>query len=115
MIVWNLFEIVSTSILLIITISFFLFTLHIKKKHSFKLRGIIKNIFYTKIIPEPEIQAANRWIITAILYSLIPTIWIAILTYRTDYSFLILLFPIIWYYYFLRFLFWEKSDLEEDK
>lgn len=115
MIEWNFFRIASTVVFGVTTFLFALYTFYIKNKFSIEFHGIMKKVFYTQSILPSEEPIVMRWLVIAFLYSIVPVIWISLLTCKTDYSFLILLFPIIWYYYYLRFIFWEKSDIEQEK
>lgn len=83
-------------------------------EHQIPLRGMIKFLSQKNLSAQDEARV-NLFYIGLLDISLAPCILVAGLSWATDYSFLIVLFPIVWYYYLIRFLFWEKSDLYDNK
>lgn len=89
-------------------------TLKLFKDGHIKTRAVAKQIAFEQLQPEAE-KTARAWLITTLVFSLVPVFWVSYFCYATDYSFMIGLFPVLWYYFLLRYLFWEKSDLNEKK
>ena len=77
---------------------------------KYPLRGIIK-FFTLEMVNEEMKKTVAIWLVISAIFSIIPCIWSLYLTWKTDYSFLIGLFPIMWYYTLTRYLFLEKKDL----
>ncbi|RME90336.1 MAG: hypothetical protein D6767_07000 [Candidatus Hydrogenedentota bacterium] len=84
------------------------------KQHNIKARAMVKYISLREWDPEQD-AVLTKFLTACILISLSPCFFIASLTWATDYSFLIVLFPLLWYYYLVRYFFWEKEDLEDKK
>ncbi len=108
-------SLISGILLLFISVLYGIYLHSWKKKTGYPLRGIVKNLYYLETFHGEAENEASRLVLLSLVYSLLPVIWVIQISWKTDYSFMIALFPIIWYYYFLRFFMWEKSDTEEEK
>ena len=75
-----------------------------------RFRAIIKHLAHDKYSAAPA-RIIKIWGLFTGLASLVPCAWITWSTWATDYSFFIGLFPLMWYYFLVRYLFWEKPDL----
>ena len=81
------------------------------KEHNLRWRALYKQYAYRfEENPPAHLKSFLFW---HLLASCVPCLWVAYFSYDTDWSFLIFLFPIVWYYFWLRFFFWEKSDLHD--
>ncbi|GEM_PF-1659725 len=88
--------------------------LPILRQHGLSLRGIVKKIILSpEIFTQEELQQLLQWKYTGLALSLIPVISVAVVTWGTDLSFWIILFPVLWYYGLNRYFAWEKEDLLE--
>ena len=84
-----------------------------KKITEFPLRGMIK--FYAKeAVPAEARPLFRTWFLLSWGFTLSVWLLVALLTLRTDYNFLIGIFPFLWYYVVFRYFFWEKSDLTDE-
>ncbi|GEM_PF-3513074 len=108
-------SLISGILLLFISILYGFYLYSWRKKTQFPLRGVVKQLYYLETFHGETEKEASRLVLLSLVYSLLPVIWVIQISWETDYSFMIALFPIIWYYYFLRFLMWEKSDTDEGK
>jgi len=104
--------IIATGVILVFISFFKLF--QICRLNNVKLRGIIK-INYFGNIPETVQNVLKRFIQILLFVSM--TIWIILtsLTLKSDYSFLSGIYPLVIYYFLIRYFLWEKSDLIEQK
>ncbi|MCS6983602.1 MAG: hypothetical protein NZM25_00555 [Leptospiraceae bacterium] len=81
----------------------------ILKKEKIPWRAIYKRYAFHK-------NKAPMWrnfLIAHFLVTLVPWMWVSYLTYDTDHSYWIFLFPLVMYHYWSRYFLWEKSDLKE--
>ncbi|MDH5721013.1 MAG: hypothetical protein OEZ13_10455 [Spirochaetia bacterium] len=82
----------------------------IKKEKNLKLRGIAKKFALESMDDKTE-SKLQRWLISCAIASVAPCLWVGYFSWGTDYSFMIGLFPLLWYYFLTRYLLWEKHDL----
>ncbi len=50
--------------------------------------------------------------ITAAFFAL-TCVTVSVFVWATDHSFFVVLFPLLFYYFFARYLLWEKQDLAD--
>ncbi|MDH5718477.1 MAG: hypothetical protein OEZ22_12695 [Spirochaetia bacterium] len=87
--------------------------LKVKTKNNLKLRGLAK-IFALENFEEDTEKVLKRWLVSLFVFSIIPCFWVFYFSWATDYSFLIGLFPLLWYYFTGRYILWEKHDLYDE-
>lgn len=80
------------------------------KGNQLKWRALYKQVAY---LAKENTSTLTYLLWANALLSLVPCFWVGYYSYNTDWSFLILLFPIMWYYFWVRFFFWEKNDLRD--
>lgn len=85
-----------------------------RQQYSLPVRGIFKKYAYDEITPEAR-PLVKQLFTGVLVFSIAPIIWVVIFTWGTDYSFLIGLFPLVWFYYLNKYLMWEKHDFETEK
>jgi len=98
--------------LLILGIWLYFFKLIFKKRREEKsgIRGILK--FYNLGTLNVDTgKLVKKWLAAFIGLFMITLIWVIFLTWKTDYNFLIAIYPFVWHYLFFRFFLWEKEDL----
>ena len=98
---------IASSYLLYLTTGPFLTVL---KEKKLQLRGIAKKYALENMEPATE-KIIQNWIYSCFFFSIIPCLWIGYFSWGTDYSFLVGLFPLLWYYFITRYFLWEKHDL----
>ncbi|MCB1202558.1 MAG: hypothetical protein KDK41_18100 [Leptospiraceae bacterium] len=60
-------------------------------------------------------ERVEKGLMSFFYLSLVIWVWVGWITFRTDYSFMLILFPFLMYYFGIRYFLWEKSDLHEGK
>ncbi|MBN8221807.1 MAG: hypothetical protein J0L53_12845 [Spirochaetes bacterium] len=85
---------------------------HRAKSSELKWRGIVKLI---SLHGAPANLAAiyNRWFAAFGTFFLLTCLSVGYGVWGTDHSFLIVIFPLLFYYFFARFFLWEKADLTD--
>jgi len=86
------------------------FRLHAQKSSDVPWRGIIKFATLGKL-PISAQKLYALWFKSLLVFSGCTIISVTYLTWNTDHSFLLFIFPLLFYYFFLRYFFWEKSDI----
>jgi len=104
--------IMATGVISVLISFFKLF--QICRLNNVNLRGIIK-INYFGNVPETVQRALRRFILILLIVSMIIWIILTSLTLKSDYSFLSGIYPLLIYYFLIRYFLWEKSDLVEQK
>jgi len=84
--------------------------LHTQKSASIPWRGIIKFATLDKL-PSTARKLYTLWFKALMVLSGLTIITVIYFTWNTDHSFLFFIFPLFFYYFFLRYFFWEKSDI----
>ena len=84
------------------------------RRHRHPFRAFGKRLGHDTYSGEDE-TVLRRSLHGLFFLSLAIWLWVAILVWRTDYSFLIILFPFLMYYFGIRYFLWEKADLHEAK
>lgn len=79
-------------------------------KKEYKWRGLIK-FMIQKMTSSEQKTPILHFIYASAVFSIVPCLWVLHYTWLTDHSFLIGLFPLVWYYTGVRFLMFEKKDL----
>ena len=79
------------------------------------LRGILKYYLSSSELSKKEKNYISYWVWGNFLLSLFVCFWLAYFFHSTDHSFLIVLLPIVWFYWLIRAMLWEKSDLVEQR
>jgi len=75
-------------------------------------RGMIKHLAYDTL--NQKIQPIiKRWLLVVILFLISTITYLSYKVWGTDYSFLIVLYPLVVIYYFSKYLVWEKLDILE--
>lgn len=85
---------------------------HRAKSSELKWRGIVKLISLNGV-PANLAAVYNRWFAAFGAFFLLACISVAYAVWGTDHSFLIVIFPLLFYYFFARFFLWEKADLTD--
>ncbi len=90
-------------------IAWLILTVNLLKAKVTRFRGLLKH--YTNGEYSEQQGTLKLWFLITALLSIVPCIWVSYYSWATDYSFLIGLFPIVWYYFLTRFVMFEKADL----
>lgn len=91
---------------------YFSFLMHRAKRDTFPWRGIIKLISLAGV-PATLAGVYTRWFAAFWAFFLSACVSVGFAVWGTDHSFLIVLFPLLFYYFFARFFLWEKADLTD--
>ena len=83
---------------------------HLCHSKNIGLRGILKH-YNLDIFDSSQKKSVQIWTALTISGSLLLFFWIIYYTWASDYSFLMGIFPIVWFYWLGRALLWEKKDL----
>ena len=86
--------------------------LHMAKPSELAWRGIIKMISLGGVPPK-LVQIYPRWFTMLIAFFVSGCLLAANLAWATDHSFFVVIFPLLFYYFFARYFFWEKADLAD--
>jgi hypothetical protein len=95
-------------------VAFALFSvqLHHSKPAELPWRGLVKLVSLTGI-PAALEQTYRKWLTTFAIFFGFTCLTVAVLVWATDHSFFVVLFPLLFYYFFARYLLWEKQDLAD--
>lgn len=91
---------------------YFSFEIHKAKPKELSWRGIIK-LVSLNTLPQSLSVVYPRWLRGLLAFYITACLWVAYTVWGGDHSFLVVLFPLLFYYFFLRFFFWEKADLTD--
>ncbi len=75
-------------------------------------RGLVKLVSLGTVSDEFA-RCYRLWFIAFAGFFLITCITVSIFVWATDHSFFVVLFPLLFYYFFARYLLWEKQDLAD--
>lgn len=75
-------------------------------------RGLVKLVSLNEK-PAEFLKAYRVWFMSFVIFYLITCLTVSIFVWATDHSFLVVLFPLLFYYFFARYLLWEKQDLAD--
>lgn len=92
--------------------AYFSVLLHLAKGNSPTWRGIIKLVALGGM-PEKLVAVYPRWFAAFWAFYAAGCIYVAWLSWGTDHSFLVVIFPLLFYYFFARYFLWEKADLTD--
>ena len=81
-------------------------------QHSIRrFRAIVKRLDIGEFTDEQN-KAVKLWLLSGFICSLIGCLFVIKHSWASDYSFMIGLYPVVFYYFSIRFLMWEKEDLK---
>lgn len=83
-----------------------------KKPAELKWRGIIK-IVSLQGVPAGLAKLYPLWFRAFWLFFLVTCLAVATAVWASDHSFLVVIFPLLFYYFFARYFLWEKDDLAD--
>jgi len=92
--------------------AFYSTRLHQAKPAALRWRGIVKIV---SLQGEPfAIQSYyRRWFISFWSFYASACVFVGVLVWATDHSFFVVIFPLLFYYFFVRYFLWEKADLSD--
>jgi hypothetical protein len=109
---------VLTITLLALTVMTFIYffylsiRLHREKPAGLAWRGIIK-LVALQGVPAPISQIYPRWFQAFWAFFILISLLVASAVWDSDHSFLVFIFPLLFYYFFARYFLWEKHDLND--
>ncbi|MFZ5627576.1 MAG: hypothetical protein ACOY5B_00495 [Spirochaetota bacterium] len=86
--------------------------LHRQKPADLAWRGIIKLVSLAGV-PAAISGIYPRWFKVFWAFFLLGSLAVASAVWGTDHSFLVVIFPLLFYYFFARYFLWEKEDLAD--
>lgn len=86
--------------------------LHRRKPAELAWRGIIKLIALGSV-PTAIADLYPRWFKAFWAFFALGSLAVAFAVWNTDHSFLVVIFPLLFYYFFVRYFLWEKEDLSD--
>jgi len=86
--------------------------LHRQKPAELAWRGIIKLVSLSGV-PAAISGIYARWFRAFWVFFLLGSLAVACAVWGTDHSFLVVIFPLLFYYFFARYFLWEKEDLTD--
>ncbi|HRP70921.1 MAG TPA: hypothetical protein PLY93_15465 [Turneriella sp.] len=100
----------TLSIIALAAFLYFSVLLHRSKDRTLRWRGIVKTL---SLNGAPNSLAAiySRWFIAFVAVYILACVSVGYAVWHTDHSFLIVIFPLLFYYFFARYFLWEKADL----
>lgn len=75
-------------------------------------RGLVKLVSLGDL-PAEFGKSYRRWFVAFVVFYLVTCVTVSIHVWATDHSFFVVLFPLLFYYFFARYLLWEKQDLAD--
>ncbi|MCS6972149.1 MAG: hypothetical protein N2Z22_06915 [Turneriella sp.] len=109
---------VATLIFLVLSVLSFLYwlfvtlQLHQQKPMTLPWRGIVK-LVALKGVPGGLEKLYPRWFRALWAFYALGCITVALYVWDTDHSFFVFIFPLLFYYFFIRYFLWEKADLSD--
>lgn len=91
---------------------FFSLQVHRAKGGDLAWRGIVKRVSLDGV-PSNLAPVYPRWFAAFGVFFLLGCLSVGYAVWGTDHSFLIVIFPLLFYYFFARFFLWEKADLTD--
>lgn len=104
---------ISIFILFVIFIIYSLPAFFLLKKRGESFRAVGKR-YAGDIYIGDERKKIKKFLQGLMAFSLVLWVCVLFITFKTDYTFMIFLFPLLMYYFGIRFFLWEKSDLIEN-
>lgn len=98
----------------ILALSFAYLSLKLSREKSSELhwRGIVK-ILSLEGVPASLSEIYSIWFKN--FWALCLALWLAVslTVWNSDHSFFVVIFPLLFYYFFMRFFLWQKEDLSD--
>ncbi|MFO1469843.1 MAG: hypothetical protein U1F27_02235 [Turneriella sp.] len=91
---------------------FYSVQIHRAKPGDLAWRGIVKMVALNGT-PQAISNLYSRWFWAFWSFFILTCITVALAVWATDHSFLIVIFPLLFYYFFVRYFMWEKADLAD--
>ena len=91
---------------------FYSLQIHRSKPSDLAWRGIVKMVALNGV-PQSIAAAYSRWFVAFWAFFIFTCVTVALAVWATDHSFFIVIFPLLFYYFFVRFFMWEKADLAD--
>lgn len=91
---------------------FYSLKIHRAKPQDLHWRGIIKLVALSGV-PAAIAGFYRAWFASFWAFFVLTCITVALATWATDHSFFIVIFPLLFYYFFVRYFMWEKADLTD--
>lgn len=91
---------------------FYSVQVHRSKPADLAWRGIVK-IVALEGVPQTMNAVYGRWFVLLWAFFVLTCITVAIAVWPTDHSFFVVIFPLLFYYFFIRYFMWEKDDLTD--
>lgn len=85
---------------------------HRSKPRELAWRGFVKLVSLGDV-PAALSHIYRRWLASFAFFFALTCITVAVFAWSTDHSFFVVLFPLLFYYFFARYLLWEKQDLAD--
>lgn len=104
-----LFALTAASLVYFVSLSV---KLHRIKPKDLNWRGIIK-LASLRGVPATMSGIYTRWFRAFWAFYLVGCLAVATAVWGTDHSFLVVIFPLLFYYFFARYFLWEKADLSD--
>jgi hypothetical protein len=86
--------------------------LHRQKPSGLAWRGIIK-LVALQGLPAAISGIYPRWFLAFWAFFFVGSLAVASAVWGSDHSFLVVIFPLLFYYFFARYFLWEKEDLND--
>ncbi|MDH4262679.1 MAG: hypothetical protein OEV78_06535 [Spirochaetia bacterium] len=103
-----IYYLITTTFLILTAWFYFLYLVYKEQKTS--VRGIIKKYNYGNLGTSLN-KIIKIWLLIFIALFFVTLAWVVYFAWRTDYNFLIAIYPFVWHYMFFRYFLWEKEDL----
>ncbi len=91
---------------------FYSLQMHRTKPNDLAWRGIVKMVALNGL-PQVIAGVYSRWFLAFWAFFILTCITVGLAVWATDHSFLIVIFPLLFYYFFVRYFMWEKADLAD--
>jgi hypothetical protein len=102
----------AIALLALLAFVYFSFQMHRVKGSSLSWRGIIKLVSLNGV-PADMSSVYRKWFVAFAAVFIFGCLAVSCLVWGSDHSFLIVIFPLLFYYFFARFFLWEKADLSD--
>lgn len=97
----------SFAVLLLLSVG-----MHRNKPADLSWRGIIKLVALNGV-PSALNALYQRWLRAFWSFFVLACVTVAVQVWAGDHSFLVVIFPLLFYYFFARYFLWEKDDLTD--
>jgi len=102
---------IATTVVLSVTIYLLINLRRELEGTRFTLRGVLK-YYSSRELPENAMKH-TRLLMIALIFLFFSSFALVIsLVIESDNNYLAGLYPFVWHYFFMRYLLWEKADLE---